>query len=314
MKVFRGLDGARPGRAALSIGNFDGVHGGHRAIIGRLVERARASGAAPTAVTFEPHPQFVLRGESPLALTPFERKAELLEAAGVEQLVVLAFDRALAGVEPEDFIERIVAGMLAATAVVVGTNFRFGRLARGDLTMLETLGAQFGFAVEAAPTAVLEGRSISSTEIRHALAEGDLAWANRALGRPHRITGRVERGEGRGRSLGFPTANVAHPPGLCMPAPGIYAGWAHTGAGRFPAAVSLGTNPTFGGQRLSLEAHLLDFDADLYGQGMSVDFVARLRDEAAFAGAEELARAIRSDVEAARALLGAPPEPFHGAE
>lgn len=256
-------------------------------------------------VTFDPHPQEVLRGETPCALVAPGRKIELLETAGIEQLVVLRFDRVLSLVEPEEFIDGILVGRIGARAVVVGSAFRFGHRARGDVAMLRLFGRRLGYSFSSVRLAELHGRTVSSTEVRYALARGDLVWANRALGRPHRISGVVVKGTGRGRRLlGFPTANVRVDERLCLPALGIYAGTLANGSMDMPAALSVGTNPQFGKNPLSVEAFVLDFEGDLYGARVEVSFVERLRDEAVFPDEEGLAKAIARDVETTRRVMG----------
>lgn len=316
MKVFRGLADLPKRRpdAAVTIGNFDGVHRGHRALIRRLIARAEAVAGQPTVVTFNPHPQQVLRGVGPASLVTPQRKVELLASTGVARLIVLPFDRAFSMVEPEDFVEQVLVGELKAKAVVVGANFRFGRYARGDTTMLRSMGRRMGFGFESVKLAELEGRRLSSTEVRKAIAEGDLRWAAKALGRPYSIQGFVVRGAGRGkRLLGYPTANLEPAPGLCLPARGIYAGHfvmsdgrkagGRNGGRRMPAAVSVGTNPTFGENPLSIEAFVLDYDGDLYGRTAEIELAARIRDEERFGSPEELVKAIEADVEATRRIL-----------
>ncbi|HEY8199974.1 MAG TPA: bifunctional riboflavin kinase/FAD synthetase [Actinomycetota bacterium] len=324
MNVVRGLADLPRRRpdAAVSIGNFDGVHRGHRALIRRLLARAEAVSGVPTVVTFDPHPQQVLRGAGPPALVTPERKIQLLASTGIERLVVLPFDRALSLVEPEDFVERILLRELKAKAVVVGANFRFGHFARGDAAMLRSMGRRLGFGFESVKLAELEGRRLSSTEIRKAIAEGDLRWAAKALGRPYAIQGFVVRGTGRGqRLLGYPTANLEPVPGLCLPATGIYAGYFNmagsspavpgrqpapgqgNGSRRMQAAVSVGTNPTFGENPLSIEAFVLDYHGDLYGRTAEIELAARIRDEERFDTPDALAKAIEADVVATRRIL-----------
>jgi riboflavin kinase/FMN adenylyltransferase len=299
------LDGMAP-PAAVTIGNFDGVHLGHRAIIERLRLLAGATESVPTVLTFDPHPQAVLRGHAPLALATPERKLELLEAAGVARVVVLPFDRSVSQIEPEAFVRDILLARLGARAVVVGANFRFGHKARGDVAMLAELGATLGFAFDAVPLSQLEGRPLSSTEIRKAIAGCDVAWAAKALGRPHCVPGRVIRGKGRGVGLGFPTANLQPPEGFCVPGLGIYAGHLLVGGERLPSAISVGTNPTFGENPVSLEAYALDFTGDLYGEEGVISFAAWLRAEQAFPSAEALAQAIAGDVAGVRRVLDLP--------
>lgn len=309
MRVYRGLDRlpARRRPAAVTIGNFDGVHKGHLAVFRRLMAHASSAGAEPTVVTFDPHPQKVLRGIAPAALVTHRSKLELLEEAGIRQVVVVAFTRALSRVEPEDFIEQILVGALRAKAVVVGADHRFGRFARGDTTMLRTFGRRLGYSFEGVRLTELGGRLVSSTEIRHAVEEGDVGWANRALGRPHRVAGRIVRGKRRGAALGFPTANLRPPPGMCLPKIGIYAGYLVTGTRRMPSAVSVGTNPTFGANPVTIEAHVLGFEGDLYGGDAAIDFVQFIREERDFRGAAALTEAMRSDVSRVRRILGTAP-------
>jgi riboflavin kinase / FMN adenylyltransferase len=306
MKTYRGFDQLpqRGASSAVTIGNFDGVHRGHRALIRRLMAKAGAVSGLSTIVTFDPHPQQVLRGAGPASLVTPERKLELLASTGVDRLVVLPFDRELSMVEPEDFVERMLIGGLRARAVVVGANFRFGRYARGDTAMLRSLGRRLGFAFESVRLAELDGRRLSSTEIRKAIGEGDLAWAAKALGRPYAIAGFVVRGAGRGqRLLGYPTANLEPAPGTCLPAKGIYAGHFVMRDRRMPAAVSVGTNPTFGENPLSIEAFVLDYEGDLYGRTAEIELAARIRDEERFDSPEALMEAIAGDVEATRRIL-----------
>lgn len=305
MDVIRSLNSAPDAAGvALTIGNFDGVHRGHRAIVARLAELAAETGATPTVLTFDPHPQAVLRGHAPLALSTFDRRMALLAEAGVAQVVVLPFDRELSLVEPEDFVRDVLVGRLGVRAIVVGSNFRFGHKARGDVSMLASLGASSGFAVETVTVGELEGRRLSSTEIRTAIAACDVQWAATALGRPHLVPGRIVRGQGRGVGLGFPTANVEPPEGFCVPGLGIYAGHLLVEGQRLVSAISVGTNPTFGDNPITLEAYALDFDGDLYGEEGGIEFAAWLRAEEAFPNAEVLSAAIDHDVAEVRRLLG----------
>ena len=232
------------------------------------------------------------------------RKLELLEEAGVARVVVLPFDRALSLVEPESFVKDVLVGELGVRAVVVGANFRFGHKARGDTSMLASMGEALGFSFEAVPMSELDGRRLSSTEIRKAVAGCDLAWANRALGRPHRVPGRIVRGKGRGVGLGFPTANLEAPDGFCLPGIGIYAGYLLVEGQRLVSAISVGTNPTYGeGSPVTLEAFALDFDGDLYGEEGEIEFSAYLRPERAFATEGDLVKAIEGDVAEVRRVL-----------
>jgi riboflavin kinase/FMN adenylyltransferase len=246
----------------------------------------------------------VLRGHAPLALATPERKLELLAEEGVAQVVVMPFDRSLSLVEPEAFVADILVRELGVGAVVVGANFRFGHKARGNTDLLAAMGAELGFAFEGVPISELDGRRLSSTEIRAALAGCDVGWATRALTRLHRVPGRIVRGKGRGEGLGFPTANLDPPDGFCLPGLGIYAGYLLVGDLRLVSAISVGTNPTYGEHNpISLEAYALDFDGDLYGEEGAVEFAAWLRPEQAFASEAELSAAIAGDVAEVRRLL-----------
>jgi len=260
----------------LAIGTFDGVHRGHR----RVLEQA------DVVVTFHPQPRVVFGNQVELIST-LERRLELIREAGVEEVVVVDFTLELSQLEPEEFVERNIRP-LGASTVVAGEDFRFGRQRRGDLDLLAALG----FEVRRVPP--VEG--VSSTEIRRLLREGDVSGAARMLGRPAEVEGTVVAGDARGGTLGFPTANLAVPPELLVPAYGIYAGAALDTR----AAISIGTNPHYGGQERRVEAFLLDFAGDLYGKRLVVELWERLREERAFAGEEELVEAIAADVQATR--------------
>jgi riboflavin kinase/FMN adenylyltransferase len=267
---------------ALAIGTFDGVHLGHR----RVLEEALATGLDPVVVTFHPHPRVVLGNQVELIST-LERRIELIRDAGIAEVVVVDFTLELSQLEPEEFVERHVRP-LGASVVVAGEDFRFGRRRRGDLGVLGSLGFEVR-TVEPVP-------GVSSTEIRRLLREGDVRGAAALLGRPAEVEGTVVSGEARGGTLGFPTANLAVPADLAVPAYGIYAGAALGNR----AAVSIGTNPHYGGRERRVEAFLLDFEGDLYGQRLVLELWERLRDERSFASEEELVAAIASDVEATR--------------
>ena len=291
-----------------TIGVFDGVHRGHQRIIRRAVWRAREAVVPAVVLTFEPHPAAVLRpGSEPARLSGPELKASLLNGLGVDAMVALGFTAELSRLEPDEFVRTVVVERLGAVAVVVGENFRFGHRAAGTVATLHELGRKYDFDVEGVPLVQHEegtgSVAYSSTYVRTSLADGDVEAAARALGRPHRIEGTVIHGHQRGKSLGFPTANVECAPGDAVPADGVYAGWLIRGDDRWPAAVSIGTNPTFGGQRRGVEAYALDHDdLDLYGEYAAVEFVARLRDTLRFDSAEQLVAAMREDVERTRAI------------
>lgn len=295
------------GRSVVTIGVFDGVHRGHQAIIGHAVKRARDLGLQSVVVTFDPHPSEVVRpGSHPAVLTEPVRKAELIEQLGVDALCVVPFTPAFAQLRPEAFVHDVLVEALHAAAVVVGDNFRFGHRAAGDVGVLEGLGRSFGFTVEEAPLVAEGGLVFSSTYIRSCVDAGDVRAAAAALGRPHRLAGVVVRGDQRGREIGFPTANLMCHRYAAIPADGVYAAWlvrsgAH--AGRRMASVSVGTNPTFSGRERRVEAYVLDFDGDLYGERVSLDFIAHLREQRRYDGIEPLVAQIREDVEQTRELL-----------
>jgi riboflavin kinase / FMN adenylyltransferase len=309
MEIREGLDGLpRDGRrSVVTIGFFDGVHRGHRSVFARTVEAARERGARSVAVTFDRHPREVLTpGSEPRLLTTTERKAELIAESGIDELVVLEFTPEFSGWPAERFVDRVLVEGLAATHIAVGGNFTFGHRAAGNVALLRALGPSRGFTVEEVPLLRIDGRVVSSSSIREALAQGDLAWPTTALGRPHNVDGVVVSGAGRGHGLGYPTANLRAFPRLLLPKVGIYAGRARTHEGAHVAAISVGTNPTFGSEPLHVEAFLLDFDGDLVGDAISVEFVARLRDEERFDTPEALVHAIADDVRRTRDLV--PPD------
>jgi riboflavin kinase/FMN adenylyltransferase len=308
MQRWRGVDAAPAGwgRSVVTIGVFDGVHRGHQQIIGHMVEFARERGLASVVVTFDPHPAEVVRpGSHPAILTESARKAELIEALGVDVLCVIPFTVDFSHLSAETFVHDVLVEHLHASAVVVGENFRFGHRAAGDVALLERLGRTFGFTVDGAPLVSSEPASVvSSTYIRSCVDAGDVAEAALALGRPHRLEGIVVRGDSRGREIGYPTANLAMAPYAAVPADGVYAAWlARRGGPPLRAAVSIGTNPTFAGRERRVEAYVLDFDADLYGERLALDFVARLREQRTYTGVDPLLAQIALDVEQTRAAL-----------
>jgi riboflavin kinase/FMN adenylyltransferase len=311
-EVEPGAGGARG--TVVTIGAYDGVHLGHRAVIGHVRRLADERGLDSAVVTFDRHPARVVRPASaPLLLTDLPQRLELLADTGVGTTLVLRFDEERAREPAETFVTEVLAGCLGARAVVVGEDFHFGHRRRGDVALLREMGAELGFEVvgidlvgaDGAPAA--EAGRVSSTAIRQALARGDLATAATMLGRPHEVRGEVVHGDGRGGpELGFPTANVAVPDEICLPADGIYAGWYLGPDGTaHPAALSLGRRPTFYEEApfSLLEAHLLDFDGDLYGDEARVRFVAHLRDEERFDSVEALVAQMQRDCDDARSLL-----------
>jgi riboflavin kinase/FMN adenylyltransferase len=309
MQRWRGTQAAPGGwgRAVVTIGVFDGVHKGHQQIIGHTVKRAGELGMQSVVVTFDPHPSEVVRpGTHPAILTEQARKAELIEALGVDVLCVIPFTHTFSRLPAEAFVHDVLVEHLHAALVVEGENFRFGHKQAGDVEMLRRLGRTFGFSVEGAPLVSDDGMIFSSTYIRSCVAAGDVAAAARALGRPHRVDGAVIRGDRRGRELGYPTANLLTRMYAAIPAEGVYAAWASwPGEGPRMAAASIGTNPTFSGTEQRVEAYILDFDGDLYGERVALDFVARLREQRTYAGIEPLVTQISEDVQQTRALLTA---------
>ena len=294
-----------------TVGMFDGVHRGHRALLDRVASEAAARGVAAAAVTFDRHPLAVLRpGSEPPLLTTLDRKVELLGQAGMQVVLVLEFTRELSEVGAETFADQVLFQGLAARAVVVGENFRFGHKAAGDPALLADLGRPRGIEVVAVPLQTHDGDVVSSTRVRSELASGDVAAAAASLGRAYAVEGVVVEGDHRGRPLlGIPTANLQVPAGIALPADGVYAGHLtdeEDGNAR-PAAVSVGTNPQFGTDR-RVEAHVLDFDGDLYGHRVAVDFAHRLRGQAVFDGPDELAAQMRADIDQARRLLSSDPD------
>jgi riboflavin kinase / FMN adenylyltransferase len=296
------------GPSVVTIGVFDGVHRGHQRVVGRAAEIAAELGLPVVVVTFDPHPDEVVRpGSHPPFLSSTRRRAELLAGLGVDAVCVLPFTRAFSQLGPDEFVHTVLVDRLHAARVVVGEDFRFGYRAAGDVALLAELGEKYDFTAEGVPLVADDGVRISSSGIREQLAAGDVAGAERDLGRPHRVEGIVVRGHQRGRALGFPTANLETIPHTAIPADGIYAGWLTSldpsGAEvqRWPAAISVGTNPTFDGQERSVEAYALDRDdLDLYGVHVAVDFIARLRGMERFDSVDDLIAQMHLDADAAR--------------
>ncbi len=310
MQRWRGLDAvpAGWGRSVVTIGVFDGVHQGHQQILGQAVKQARARALPAVVVTFDPHPSEVVRpGSHPAVLTEPGRKAELVEGLGVDAMCVIPFTLEFSRLAAEGFVHDILVDRLHASLVVVGENFRFGHKAAGDVAMLRRLGRTFGFAVEAPPLVAAGETVFSSTYIRALVAAGDVDVAAVALGRAHRLEGIVVRGDQRGREIGFPTANLLTGAHAAVPADGIYAAWLMRPARAHDeprmAAVSVGTNPTFSGRERRVEAYILDFAEDIYGEQISLDFVARLREQRVYREVSALTAQIDDDVTRTRTLL-----------
>jgi riboflavin kinase/FMN adenylyltransferase len=298
----------------VTIGVFDGVHRGHAEIIGRAVGLARERGVPSVLLTFVPHPSEVVRpGSHPPVLTTIVRRAELVEQLGIDVFCALPFTLEFSQLSPDEFAHLVLVERLNAAGVVVGENFRFGHKAVGDVAMLQSMGARFGFSATGVPLLRDGDTPLSATYVRSCVQAGDMTAAAAALGRPHRVDGVVERGDQRGRELGFPTANLRTDPWAAVPADGVYAGrvvrldeWGRTSAGPplGTAAISVGTNPTFDVRQRRIEAYVLDFEGDLYGDVVGVEFVERLRGMEKFDSVDALVDQMHRDVDQTRGLMG----------
>ncbi len=287
----------------VTIGVFDGVHRGHQAIISECVEQARARGLPSVVLTFKRNPRELVCGEHPCIITAPARKLEILDELGVDYTIEVAFSRRFALTKPGDFCREALAGHLGARKVCVGENFRFGAGGKGDVKLLEAQGRKLGFEVDVVPLVTIdELGQLSSTLIRGLIIEGRAADVMKGLGRPYSMTGRVVTGHSRGKRLGFPTANLLPNREFCMPPDGVYAGKATLEGSKYRCAINIGSNPTFGDAEPALEVFLLDFDGDIYGDTLEIEFHSRLRDERAFGTEEELIRQMKKDVARARLL------------
>ncbi|NLX94961.1 MAG: bifunctional riboflavin kinase/FAD synthetase [Rhodopirellula sp.] len=305
MRLIRDLD-ILPGDCcggAVSIGNFDGIHRGHARIVRRLVQHARRLDGPAVLFTFDPHPAALLRPEAlPPPLTSIERKAELLAELGVDAVIAYPTDRALLNLDAAEFFEEILRDRLAARAVVEGYNFQFGRGRSGTVDTLRALCQQGGLSLDIVEPVEIDGQVVSSSRIRALVARGEVDLAGRMLTQPYRILGSVEHGAGRGAGLGYPTANVAGVETL-LPAEGIYCGRGWSDGRSWPAAISLGANPTFGERELKIEVHLLDYRGDLYGRQLGVEFLSRLRGVERFGDVGELVAQMDRDIAACRRIV-----------
>ena len=298
------LDAVEPAPRVVALGSFDGVHLGHQRVIGHAVETAADRGARAGVVTFQPHPMSVLRPElAPRELSTPARRAQLIEELGPDELIVIRFTHEFSQLDHERFAAEVLRNRLHAGLVIVGRNFRYGHRAQGTIDTLAAAGERLGFDTEPSPLVEIDGTPVSSSRVRDLLSAGEVAHAERLLGRHPWLDGVVVRGDGRGRELGFATANLECAPHTAYPAIGIYAGRAHLDDGSRPAAISVGYNPTFTDDRahLRVEAHLLDFDRDIYGQPMHLEFVGRLRGEERFGSVDELVEQVHRDIAAVRA-------------
>ena len=292
--------------AVVALGNFDGVHLGHQRVLSRAVEVGRESGNKVVAATFDPHPRAVLRpGTEPRLLTTLELRKEALARYGADEVYVVRFDRDLSNKSPEGFVQDVLLGELEAGAVVVGENFRFGHKASGDVEDLGRIMQEYGGDVYAVPIREVNGeQEINSTRIRELVSVGEVSHAAKLLGRPYLLRGEVVVGDRRGRTIGFPTANVAPDPAALVPARGVYAGTVRLGDEEYAACTNIGVAPTFERGENRVEAYLLDFEGDLYGKTVDVSFTDRIRREKKFSGLEELKQQIVLDVEEARQIAG----------
>lgn len=311
MRTTVGIDAleAPIGGSAVTIGTFDGVHLGHRALIARTISEAVRREIDSVVVTWDRHPLMTLRPEAaPRLLSAPQRKLDLLETTGVDHVAVLPFTKELSHLSPDDFVDQVIVKGLNARALFVGEGWRFGHERAGDMDLLQKLGAEHGFEASPIDLAGEDGDTVSSSRIREAVAAGHMNVARRLLGRPFDIDGIVIGGDKRGAGLGFPTANIECDPRLAYPSRGVYAGRARVGDSWFQAAVNVGVNPTFGGDPevtpVRVEAFLLDFEGDLYGDELRVEFHQRLRDEMRFSSADDLVSQMHRDVAATRELLG----------
>lgn len=304
MRVFRGHSRPVPAPVVLAIGNFDGVHLGHAALIKRLADAAARLQLAPTVLTFEPHPrEFFAPASAPARLSTLREKLELLAECGVSQVMISRFNAAFAALSADQFIEQVLVRGLRLRHLIIGDDFRFGSGRTGDFALLQTAGQRFGFGVEAMGSVMVDGERVSSSGVRRALAAGDMAHAARLLGRPYVIDGQVTHGDKIGRQLGFATANlrIKHNP---LPMTGVFAvEVGGLGERALPGVANLGIRPTVGGTRPLLEVHLFDFDRDIYGAHIAVRFVRKLRDEQRFPNFDALKAQIAADAAAARAYF-----------
>ncbi len=307
MQRWRGVDSIPTGwgRCVLTIGVFDGMHRGHQMIVRSAIERARALDLPAVMMTFDPHPSEVVRpGSHPAELTTLRRRADLAEELGVDVFCVVPFTQALAATSAETFVHEILVDRLFVAEVVVGEDFRFGHRGAGSLTLLRELGGRWGFTADGIGLLVESSLKVSSTYVRACVAAGDVTAAATGLGRPHRVEGVVVHGDGRGSGLGIPTANLAPTPHAAIPADGVYAAWFNLGSRRSPAAVSVGTNPTFEGRERRVEAFVLDGGGNFYGRRIAVDFVEHLRGMWKFDSVAAMMTEIDRDVARTHVILG----------
>lgn len=293
--------------SVLTLGNFDGLHLGHQELIRMIIERARELGALSMVVTFRPHPLKVLAPEKcPPLISIYEEKISLFEKLGIDVLVKIPFTLEFSTMSPEDFVRDILCNTLGAREIFVGRNYRFGRGREGDIQKLRSLGEKYGFTVREIEQIAVDGEVISSTKIRTLLKQGDVEHAAKLLGRTYAITGIVVRGDGRGKGLGFPTANIA-PKHTIIPPDGVYAVRLVVRERAYDGIANIGMRPTFNKKALAIEVHVFDFNEDIYGEDISLCFIRKIREEKKFKGPEALVSQIRADIEVAKEILASHP-------
>ncbi len=311
MRIYHSREEVPPARRAVAIGTFDGVHIGHRRIIGEAVETARARGLRSMVITFHPHPLAVIAPDKcPPILTPLNVKADLIQDLGVDELLIFPFEEEFSRMSPREFCDLLFGSGVGAVHVVVGENFRFGHKAAGDVDFLAEYGGERGIEVTAVPLVKAGGKPISSTRIRKLLMQGELQEVREILGRPPSTHGKVVHGDKRGRTLGVRTANIDAYVGCIFPGRGVYLADLYVGKTPYACLVNVGHNPTFcstdeeSGERMRIEAHILDFDRNIYGMDVRIDFLEYLRDEQKFESPEQLVEQIEKDIAAARSYQG----------
>ncbi len=305
MRVFHGIDGleGKLKNPAITIGNFDGVHKGHQTLFQRVKQCAEELNGESAVVTFDPHPLKVLSPDKVLSfITSHRQKLDLIASCGIDATIVIPFDHEFSRMSASEFVKTVIVEKIGARAIVVGPDYRFGHGREGGIPYLKQLGAQYGFKVETVSGTTMNHTVVSSTAIRQMIVNGNIREANKLLGRFFEVSGTVISGRKRGVKLGFPTANIQMPP-LASPPPGVYVIEAEVEGKRYGGAANLGYNPTFGDTELTLEAHLFDFDRDIYGKVITIRFIDRLRDEKRFSGPDELAAQIGHDVDTAKKML-----------